>query len=311
MKSVKDELKQFTKDFEVEETLQKNYQLALSDPDFLNMVKALKIDSSIAMQYTTDIKHVVNDLRECSKCVGLDSCRISSKGFSPRAIYREKSVEVTYVPCKYNQVFVEKQRRNKFIFSKDIPEGILSARISDVYAESIEKQKAFKKVVEFIHNFEEDSRQKGLYIYGPFGVGKTYLLAAMLNELAKHYVNSAIIYYPEMIRALDGLRKSFSGEYNEQFSMLKRIPVLVIDDIGAENMTPWSRDEVLSPLLQYRLQQKLPTFFTSNHTLKSLHQHFADEGYGRTATLRAERVIDRITALTEYFEIKGHNHRQE
>jgi primosomal protein DnaI len=87
--------------------------------------------------------------------------------------------------------------------------------------------------------------------------------------------------------------------------------VLVIDDIGAENMTPWSRDEVLSPLLQYRLQQKLPTFFTSNLTIDALKHHFADEGYGRISTFRAERVIDRITAITEYCEIKGENHRQK
>lgn len=36
--------------------------------------------------------------------------------------------------------------------------------------------------------------------------------------------------------------------------------VLLIDDIGAENNSPWSRDEVLGTILQYRMDSDLTTF---------------------------------------------------
>ena len=44
---------------------------------------------------------------------------------------------------------------------------------------------------------------------------------------------------------------------------MKNTEILFIDDIGAENCSAWSRDEVLGPILQYRMQSHLPTFFTS------------------------------------------------
>ena len=39
-----------------------------------------------------------------------------------------------------------------------------------------------------------------------------------------------------------------------------KIPILMIDDIGAESMTSWIRDDVLSVILQYRMQEQLVTF---------------------------------------------------
>ena len=45
---------------------------------------------------------------------------------------------------------------------------------------------------------------------------------------------------------------------------IKLAEVLVLDDIGAEQSTPWVRDEILQVILQYRMQEDLPIFFTSN-----------------------------------------------
>ena len=36
----------------------------------------------------------------------------------------------------------------------------------------------------------------------------------------------------------------------------------MIDDIGAESMTSWIRDDVLSVILQYRMQEQLVTTFS-------------------------------------------------
>ena len=39
------------------------------------------------------------------------------------------------------------------------------------------------------------------------------------------------------------------------------VPVLILDDIGSEMNTQWVRDEVLGPILQFRMLEELPTFF--------------------------------------------------
>lgn len=56
---------------------------------------------------------------------------------------------------------------------------------------------------------------------------------------------------------------------------IKLSEVLILDDIGAEQSTAWVRDEILQVILQYRMQENLPTFFTSNFNFEDLEKHFA------------------------------------
>ena len=44
----------------------------------------------------------------------------------------------------------------------------------------------------------------------------------------------------------------------------ENIPYLLIDDIGAENVSAWGRDEILGTLLQHRMNENLVTFFQDN-----------------------------------------------
>ena len=64
--------------------------------------------------------------------------------------------------------------------------------------------------------------------------------------------------------------KKYLESSKEKFDYIKKVPLLLIDDIGAEGLTAYNRDEVLCPLLQYRMDNYLPTFFTSNLSLKEL-----------------------------------------
>lgn len=82
-----------------------------------------------------------------------------------------------------------------------------------------------------LKNIKKRKRQKDLYLYGNFGCGKTYLIAAMFNELAKKGYKSAIIFWPEFLR---NLKTSFTTDFKEKFEHIKKVPLLLIDDIGAE-----------------------------------------------------------------------------
>ena len=62
--------------------------------------------------------------------------------------------------------------------------------------------------------------------------------------------------------------------------------MLLLDDIGAENTSNWSRDEVLGPILQYRMENHLPTFFTSNLTMDELEEALSTTSSG----------VDRVNA---------------
>ncbi len=72
----------------------------------------------------------------------------------------------------------------------------------------------------------------------------------------------------------------------------------MLDDIGAETVTEWGRDEVLGTILQYRMEEHLPTFFTSNLTLEELADHLSMTKR-EVDVVKARRIIERIKQLTE------------
>ena len=130
----------------------------------------------------------------------------------------------------------------------------------------------------------------------------------MFHELASKGYKSAIIFWPEY---LNGLKCSFNEyqEFKNKIEAIKKVPLLLIDDIGAEATTSWSRDEILMPILQYRMDSNLPTFFTSNCTLKELENHFSNSAKG-TEEVKARRIIERIKQLTEEINLVSDNLRK-
>ena len=99
---------------------------------------------------------------------------------------------------------------------------------------------------------------KGLYLYGPFTEKVIYFRChTKINSKLK--VPSTIVYLPEYIRTLKGGFKD--GVTKRKLQRIREANILMLDDIGAEEVTPWVRDEVIGPLLHYRMVHELPTFF--------------------------------------------------
>ena len=154
--------------------------------------------------------------------------------------------------------------------------------------------------------YQKDKNIKGLYLHGSFGAGKSYLIAALFNELSKLNVKSIIVYYPELLRSL---KESFNDDFDDRMYKLKTTELLLIDDIGAESVSPWSRDEILGTILQYRMDAKMPTFFTSNLNKDELISHLAYTKNG-VDMVKAKRIIERINQLTTDMELISENRRK-
>jgi len=149
--------------------------------------------------------------------------------------------------------------------------------------------------------------EKGLFVAGENGVGKTHLLLAIAKELSMCKHKSIIVFVPELIRML----KQNPFEANASVRKLQAIPVLMLDDIGAEMQTSFSRDEVLLPILNSRMNSKKPTFFSSNFALPDLELHFTKTQYGENEPVKARRMLERIEALSDYVGLVGENHRKQ
>ena len=82
----------------------------------------------------------------------------------------------------------------------------------------------------------------------------------------KRGVSSTLLHYPSFV--IDVKNAIGDGNVKTLVDELKLSEVLILDDIGAEQSTPWVRDEILQVILQYRMQENLPTFSPPTSTLK-------------------------------------------
>lgn len=100
-----------------------------------------------------------------------------------------------------------------------------------------------------------------LYLCGPYGSGKSHLAAAVASHLADQGKSVAYASVPDL---LDFIRAGYeSGNAHERIDTLKRVDVLVCDDLGAESATDWT-EEKLFIIINARYLAELPTIFTSN-----------------------------------------------
>ncbi len=115
--------------------------------------------------------------------------------------------------------------------------------------------------------FASDPRERWLVIWGERGSGKSHLCAAVDNHLMHTSVPSLFITMPDMLASLREAIELQSNTETETFTtrmnVFKTAPVLILDDLGAENATPWS-DSVLFELLDYRYRNRLATMIASN-----------------------------------------------
>ena len=285
--------------------LKSYYGEALSNKDFKEYVDSLDVGSDILIKYTASIEDAILEKNNCKNCSSLKNCLNTLKGHIYTAIKDGNNLNFSYIPCdkliKEESTYAYKKNITCF----DLPKEISEASFSKAYRDDNKRLPIFKYFKEFMDSYLKDKKGKGLYLSGSFGSGKTYLIAALFNELAKKDINSALVYYPELLRSL---KSSFGSDYEEKFDFIKRVPLLLLDDIGAENTTSWSRDEVLGPILQYRMEEELPTFFTSNLTLEELEKTLSTTNNG-IEKVKAKRIIERIKQLTVPLELISKNRR--
>lgn len=278
-------------------SLETNFLSVLeNNQTFKKLVNRLKLPKEYLMKYTSNLEDSSRELDNCKKCKNIYECKNYYQGHVLYPNILNDNLVFDYIPCKYQKELEEKNKYKENIYLFDLPKEIKEASMKNIELDNPERFAIIKWLKNFLDNYAINKEQKGLYLTGNFGSGKTYLISAVLNELAKKDHKVAIIYYPEFLRSL---KESFGDRetYNDKFNLIKKVELLLIDDIGAETMTEWSRDEVLGNILQYRMQEGLATFFTSNLKIEDLEEHFSVSSKG-IEKVKAKRIVERIKQLT-------------
>jgi DNA replication protein DnaC len=139
-----------------------------------------------------------------------------------------------------------------------------------------------------------------LLLNGPRGCGKTHLAVAIAGERLNRGSQVFFAFVPTL---LDHLRATFSPEspigYDELFEQINSVPLLVLDDLGAESSTAWA-EEKLYQIVVHRHEARLPTVITTVSTMEELED---------TKSRIASRLVDGI--VINWVPIRAPNYRDQ
>ena len=293
-------LKAHKKVKELKKELIENYRANLKDETFNELVNKNHISEEIGSLYNSSLEDSTRELKNCSNCKGLYECKNKVAGHYLYPKVNANMIDMVYVPCKY-----KKENDRLLELKNTASKELLNARFKEIDVKDKNRVEVIKWIKKFYDEFDIYKDMKGLYLHGSFGSGKSFLIYALLNELnINKRVDFVALYFPDVLKDL----KEDWETYNSKMERYSSVPVLLLDDIGAEQVSEWGRDEVLGTILQNRMNNHLTTFFTSNLTILEPEYHLS-LAKSSLDKVKARRIIERIKQLTVDMEIITDNKR--
>ena len=150
---------------------------------------------------------------------------------------------------------------------------------------------------QYADNFDKAVKvNKGIYLFGNAGVGKTFYASCIANEVRKKGVYVLIGSASDFIRYFT---KDY-GRNEEAEKQIRTYPLMIIDDIGVESMTDYygEKRDMVSEIID-RCEKRGRLFIaTTNLTPNEI-----SERYGL-------RTLDRLKSITKAIKFYGDSLRQ-
>lgn len=252
--------------------------------------------------YPYRFKGWIEGLQRCSKCSGLSNCQQENRGQVYDLIY-EGYLEYVLRPCRYAKAKKEEEAHLTHIVVNDMPSGMVSLSMDKLTVDG-DNKKCIAAIMEWLENPTET----GFYLHGPVGTGKTTLAAVACNFFARKQMKTAFVNVPSWVARMKLLIPE-PEEIRREIRLLSKADFVVFDDIGAETVTSWARDELIFPILNTRMEEHKMTWFTSNEDWESLEAHFSMNNKFKEEKMKAVRILERIKTLSNVLHCSGKNRR--
>ena len=250
MEDVGKELKKIISRRDYQQKFTEMIQEVLNDPDVQSFLSEHQEDltqADIEKSYAK-LYEFVQEKRKYQK----NDPTMIAPGYEPKLTLNFHYVDVTYVPT---EALLAKKRQEEIksrIKAVDMPKDIQDASFKN-FERTDGRSYASFEALDFVEHYSADPKgyHKGLYLVGSFGIGKTYLLGATARELAIKGFTTTLVHFPTF--AVEMKQAIGKDQVAEKLDAVKCSPILMMDDIGADAMSSWIRDEVFGVILQLSL----------------------------------------------------------
>ena len=138
---------------------------------------------------------------------------------------------------------------------------------------------------------------KGLILRGPAGTGKTSIAVSVLKRAIDMGKGGMMISMPNLLDNMLTLSKGDNVAFMDYERKLRNIPLLLLDDFGAEySKSEWVSAKVESIIID-RYNRMKPVVLTTNYSDSWTKDHYS------------QRIYDRLRGEYEEAIFKGASHR--
>lgn len=186
----------------------------------------------------------------------------------------------------------KKQKLFNIIKSAQVPKIFVHVRAKD-FKITDHNRDAAKIAIKSI------KKNNGLFIYGECGTGKTMLACIIANERAELLKTSMFIRAVDIFYELNPFHSQNKFETINKRNLVLTVPCLIIDDLGAEKPSDFTR-ATLFDILDYRMNEGLQTIITTNFNIEELKKRINV----KEELNLSEKIIRRITSTCKLVELK-------
>ncbi|HEU4963321.1 MAG TPA: AFG1/ZapE family ATPase [Bacilli bacterium] len=287
-------------------------------PDYfrnhLSQLQTLDVDDRTISQAAVMLLDLIKQEKVCSHCQGYEQCgkEGDAKGHYDLLELYNDHLTVRTTPCTPYMNYVERREISslnefsekttadkQYVFSNYPQEQ--ARKHPELFAAAMEFANTFTGAGQHALHAGDAAPQKGLYIFGPPGVGKTHLMLAICNRLDERKVPNIFVRADTIF---DKLRMNAAAGKDMEAVIEKycSVPVLAIDEFAQERANEFTLDKMFR-IINYRFSNKLPTLFTSNYEPPVVYKTF--EG----ATKTVEALVSRIIQMTRIGRLTGKDYR--
>lgn len=165
-------------------------------------------------------------------------------------------------------------------------------------------KKAYENAKKYANKLINGETDKGLFITGTYGVGKTYLASCIANETIK---NKNTVVFGTLIQLLDYIKDTYKDSAvsdKEYLNLYSSVDLLIIDDLGKEKPTEWVLEKLFL-IVNNRYNNYLPIVITTNYNRNQLRERLCvNKNYSMV-----DSIISRLYEICGGIEIKDEDHR--
>ena len=236
-----------------------------------------------------------NDLLMCGKCHTQKECVLTKKDGTTRTVRCacecsvEQNAREAAEKRKHDRMqYLDSMRRTGFPDAEMRGWTFDKSDHADPKTENIARK--------YVANFNTMREQgTGLLLCGQVGTGKSFLAAAIANELINQGTPCLMTNFSRIISRIS---EKFGGD-QKYLDNLNRFDLLVIDDLGAERDSEFTWEKVMN-VIDARYRAGLPIIITTNLMPREIYD---------PSDIRRQRVFSRLKEMCVCLEVKGADRR--